>query len=378
MVSSNMGTGTLLDIDETLLRGVAEALQLPESTDSEARRKYDQVGLFLSQHNASIFLNNVFPQGSQSYGTTVKPIGREEFDLDVIVSTEWHGESPGELINKLADALKKCPYIEAEPEIRDRCVRVKFPGRMHMDFVPAIDNPHDSELILIPDKTANGWAWKATNPKGFTAWFEAQSLAPVTVSKMSAHEPLPDSESAQVKSDLKIVVQLLKRHHQRMYKGSDEYLRTPSIVLTTIAGHVGATGDVYETFESVLQMLEEVATWESGDIRNPAHDDEVVSEKWSDPEVYNAFRIWVRRLRQDAQEYAVARGSGVHNVNSVLSKMYGRDAALSATRKLGRVVQRSSKASGLRATEIGGGALSSVAAGRGARSKEFYGRPDWE
>lgn len=371
MVTVENTTSQNFDLSENLLRSVAEELQLPPSMDAEARKKYSILGSYLAYGPLRKYSPRVYAQGSQSYGTTVKPIGREEFDLDVVVATDRYGVLPEDLMNELFEVLKACPDVGSAPERLSRCVRVKFPGRMHLDFVPAVPSQEGSTYIRIPEKVGQMWYWKTTNPEGFTKWFESRCEVPLA--KMRMAEPLPERETATAKPDMKVVVQLVKRHHQLTFHGDQKGLRTPSIVLTTIAGHVDATGNVFKTLGKVVALLGEVASWESApDLRNPAYEPEVITEKWSDPKVFDAFRFWVEEFRRDLTRYNAAQGTGVHRVAPILTKMFGEEASVKAIRRAASVVQRASKSAKL--TAANGAALGFTTPGVGARRKEFWGR----
>ncbi|CAN5651536.1 hypothetical protein BH20ACI3_BH20ACI3_28170 [soil metagenome] len=101
-----------------------------------------------------------------------------------------------------------------------------------MDILPACPDPEaGGTCILVPDREAR--SWKASNPKGHAAWFEAQ--AQVTAHTIKRYvEPVPTQEDADEKPPLKLATQLLKRRRDIMFL--DDWDNAPiSIVLTTLA-----------------------------------------------------------------------------------------------------------------------------------------------
>ena len=65
-----------------ILQRISQALQLDDTRRERAEQSYLAVGKVLEEGFES---NNIeiFPQGSFSIGTTVKPQSEEEYDLDV-------------------------------------------------------------------------------------------------------------------------------------------------------------------------------------------------------------------------------------------------------------------------------------------------------
>ena len=358
-------------VEDRILRLISDELQIPKDRAESAEALYVSIGRWLASGPLREYDPIVFSQGSFSYGTTVKPMGREEFDIDAVVEFHGYQGRPGRLIRELYEALWKCPHFESKPELRERCVRVKAPGRFHVDFVPAVPAPLNAEYLEIPDYDGNEWRWKTVNPKGFTEWFMNRcEMAGIFEARQV--EPLPEAESADVKPDLKIAVQLIKRNHQTYLSHSESPLRTPSIVLTALAGHIGATGEVVETMSRVVAYLSAIADLESApDVRNPANPDEVISEKWADPDVLNAFREWTDDLSRSWQEYQRSRGNGINESVRILNRMFGEKITQTAVKRVGMRLKSVSDARGHAARTAT--QLAVVGGGLGAARRQYYG-----
>ena len=70
----------------TLLTYGAEALDLTPTQYQDAVQKYQAVGAWLNKPDSPLAAADplVYPQGSIAIGTATKPVGRDEFDLDLV------------------------------------------------------------------------------------------------------------------------------------------------------------------------------------------------------------------------------------------------------------------------------------------------------
>jgi hypothetical protein len=105
-------------------------------------------------------------QGSTALGTTVKPVGRNEYDVDLVCHIPGAGRwLPPALCKKLVgDRLKANQRYSALLEEKPRCWRLNYANEFHLDITPSI--PNDACLNggeLVPDRALR--CWMATNPK---------------------------------------------------------------------------------------------------------------------------------------------------------------------------------------------------------------------
>ena len=71
---------------DDLLNRIGEKLQLNSEMKENVSKKYDEVYEVLNK-NTDIE-GNIYAQGSYALQTTVKPLGRDDFDLDAVVQLD--------------------------------------------------------------------------------------------------------------------------------------------------------------------------------------------------------------------------------------------------------------------------------------------------
>ena len=67
-----------------LLYAGARELDLTPTQHSRAVEHYEAVGKYLDSGPLSVYSPMIFAQGSIAIGTATKPIGRDEFDIDLM------------------------------------------------------------------------------------------------------------------------------------------------------------------------------------------------------------------------------------------------------------------------------------------------------
>lgn len=358
-----------IDPLDKVLRGMARHIQIPDEIAVQARHDYEQLAFELQSGPLRVWAPDVYPQGSVGLGTTVRPLRREEFDIDLILECKVVELPPEVVFEAVAAAIESSPSFGARVERLDRCVRIKLGGKYHLDVVPATRQVPDSTAILIPDRCDGGWRWKGTNPKGYRTWFESKCVVPsVALAKMT--EPLPVEAPADRKPPLKIAIQLLKRHH--IAHVLDE-VRTPSIVITTLSAMGGSGADVESTLDRAIAYLDLVASSDVPQaIMNPAHPSEVITEKWQEEGSYRQFKSWVKEVKANWESVKKSKGSGVNALGASLEAMFDATTTKAGFDSFGRDLRNLSLSGQLVAKPAG--ALTVVAAGAGAPRKEFYGR----
>lgn len=354
-----------------LLARIAEALQLPAHLDVGVRQHYEALASYISGSELSVYSPSLYAQGSFRIATTVKPVASEEFDLDficeLILPVTTSAQSVYELVAKV---IERNGNYNGKVERKPRCIRVTFADQCHVDIVPAIpDAARGGTFILIPEQSDVLWSWKSTNPKGYVSWFT--SLHEVRqLTKAASVEPLHPTQDADAKSPLQVGVQLLKRNHQIVI--SDSGLRTPSIVHTTIAdNHAAGRQDVVDAFEAITVGI---ASYSAAPrhVLHPANPEEVISEKWNDPEVFSAFSAYTRTLGQQWAAVRAAKGRGYQALAPLLYKMFGEAPVQTAVKALAQHAKDLGDAGRLRTAVAGG--LAVGGAGLGNPRKTFYGR----
>jgi hypothetical protein len=146
----------------------------------------------------------IYLQGSTAIGTTVKPIGSNEHDVDLVahVSEPDHIISPSALKAVIGNRLRANGHYARILQEMGRCWRLNYANEFHLDITPSIPNPTcGSGGELVPDKELRDWS--ASNPKGYKALFlERAKLIPqmrlmkgrIATDGAGSHvEPLPQA-----------------------------------------------------------------------------------------------------------------------------------------------------------------------------------------
>jgi len=156
------------------LRLVAQKLDLDETRYLNAKEKYRAIGAWLNADNSSLakYTPEVYPQGSFLLGTVVKPLSRDEYDVDLVCLLLNISRTTSSQIVKgiVGNRLKENERYSKIIEPMNRCWRINYAGEFHMDIIPAIpDHDIGEEAILVPDRDLADWT--PSNPKGYAAWF---------------------------------------------------------------------------------------------------------------------------------------------------------------------------------------------------------------
>lgn len=342
-----MGSEPRLNLDTEsgvlgwLLFDVTRQLQLTPTQYNEAEQHYQAVGSYLESLDPRVRVL-IFPHGSMALGTTVKPKGRDEFDLDFVCLVPHPAYSdPMALYAWLVDALKEHGIYRKMMEPLKRCVRLRYAGNFHMDILPARPDPapavwqrYSDTCILVPDTKLVDWS--PSNPLGFRAWFEEQYEEGVLLSKR-AQAPLPANEPAERKAVLQQVVQLVKRNRDVEFKGDDAAPR--SVVLTTLAGEdYWGEGELYDGLAAVSLRIASRLPLGPMVVPNPTNPEEVFSEAWlADPASYGRFRSWFLTFANRIHRLPSLRGPAL---DEELKSLFGETVAQRARAALTERIQR--------------------------------------
>ena len=159
---------------DDLLDQMAEELQLDESRYNRIIKHYEAVKKWIEDDEKFFkpFKYDVYPQGSVRILTTVKPIGKEEFDLDIAIhlKTQWASHTPEKVYKELKRRLEENETYKAMLEAKNRCIRLNYSGDFHMDILPGIQEEEaDEDRLRIPDRELGHWV--SSNPRGYAKWF---------------------------------------------------------------------------------------------------------------------------------------------------------------------------------------------------------------
>lgn len=305
------------DLDDILNR-VAHSLQLDATRHQLANDRYKAVAEWIENDPAffKTALIRVYAQGSFRIRTTVKPFGRNEFDLDFVVHLDFlSGKNYDAMyvLGQLERRLREHGTYRTMMERKNRCIRLTYANDFHMDIlVGCQEDYYEKERIIVPDRQTRDWT--PSNPLGYADWFWLRTrLAPAQFEllrkahsqrnlELRASDDLPAAVPYELKPPLERAVQILKRYRDVYFQHQPD-LAVSSIILTTLAGYAYAGQlSIYETIDGIIAYIEQQAGHWSGSrtfqILNPANLAENFSEKWEkDPQLFRAFTRFVTNLR---------------------------------------------------------------------------------
>ena len=312
-----------------ILELICQQFELTPTQRQLAEERYEAIGRWLSDSpDSRLKTALIYPQGSIRLGTTVKPVGQEEFDLDLVCRVEdgfGPGDSPVRLKELIGDRLRSNGTYQDLLEEKKRCWRIGYANEFHLDITPSIPNPACAQGgELVPDRELT--KFKETNPRGYAEWFErlAEISANIVLrypemeSLRAEVEPVP--AHSMIKGVLKRSVQLMKRHRDVTIEA--EALRPISVILTTLAAKSYALCATNSSFETELDLMFALMMAmpqfidirdESGGRRyyiwNETTQGENFADKWNeDPQLAQAFFQWHHRAVSEFREFADVTG----------------------------------------------------------------------
>uniref|UniRef100_Q07NQ2 Nucleotidyltransferase n=1 Tax=Rhodopseudomonas palustris (strain BisA53) TaxID=316055 RepID=Q07NQ2_RHOP5 len=374
------------------LETVCESLELSQTQFDLAKQRYEGVGNYLARsehpllHNVAIYL-----QGSTALRTTVKPIGINEHDVDLVshVPDQDTEVSPSALKKAIGDCLRANGNYAPLLEEMSRCWRLVYAGEFHMDITPSIKNPTcPNGGELVPDKVVK--AWKASNPKGYRELFkERAKLTPIIrvrafdEAAKASIEPYP--KAGGFKGILRRIVQIAKRHRDVMFRDAPEDAPL-SVIITTLASRSYAHCACNFEYDNELEFLLDVVrrmpdTIErnvsggslSWAIWNETTAGENFAEKWNHkPERALAFFDWHSRFVADMESLEAV--IGLDRMGGKLRSLFGEHPAKAAIALLTEEVASARSNGALKVIPKVGLGTAAVATATPVRSNTFFGR----
>jgi len=363
-----------------LIDGTLQQLDITQEMHQSAVAEYQRVALHLSAAGAADGIDvYVHPQGSFLLGTGVLPMGRDQFDIDLVcrynlVSAQTTRpllkQRAGAALGEYLSLTKGDPTGPTDLKECARAWTLLYTQRFfHLDVLPAIrdDGASSPTAILLPDRDLAHW--QHSDPLGFAAWF-VQRTQPAMVLK-AAEAYVAGVPHYTVRTVLHRIVQVLKRHRD-LYFRDDMDNRPPSILLTTLAalayeGNTNIYSGVIDVANHVYDYIESRAgVWW---LPNPVAESENFVDKWN--------KHHVRRMRFDAwlgslvAEVEVVRKQNLAMATKQLQGLFGEEPVNKAAARVGTEYR---ELRGRGALSIGGPAAT-LTTGVGTRVREhtFYG-----
>ncbi|RDK89152.1 nucleotidyltransferase domain-containing protein [Marinirhabdus gelatinilytica] len=310
---------------EDLLARMAESLELDNSRSSRMESAYNAIYDVLKAD--PVFFSKVdfvvYPQGSKAIGTTTKPYGKDEFDLDIVVHIRdmYYNYTSSEIYNHLIRVFRGNDVYRPKLMPKNRCARINYSGDFHLDILPGCIVIENEDKLMVPDRELASWT--STFPKGYIGWFlniAKDVRQPILLRKAyenfvtlaeakAEQEDLPE-EDFYSKEPLKRAVQLTKRYRDIFFENNSKH-RTSSIVLTTIFGQFyQGEASIYETIDNVLSriinsysdyelLFENRGIYKRIKVLNPVNPEEDFTDKWDkDKEFYFQFIAFAKSYKE--------------------------------------------------------------------------------
>ncbi|WP_420583113.1 nucleotidyltransferase [Reichenbachiella sp.] len=323
-------------LEDTLAK-MAEAAELDQTRWNRLKSAYEAISKWLSEDpdffgDAEI---EIYPQGSVSIGTTTKPIGKSEFDLDVIIHIQLLSSNyePETIFNEVVRRLNENETYKKMSESKSRCVRLNYKGDFHLDVVPGcMVVVYDKNLIDIPDQKQK--IWLRSCPRGYQAWFlDIANRVQMTFLEKAFSASKIEIEEYARKKPLQRAVQLIKMRRNIYFNEQLENAPT-SIVLTTLAAHFyEGQSSISETFEGILTQIqnhiETLYPNKPFKLPNPVNAEENLADMWEDkPELYRHFIAFIQQLSIDWQELKASHD--IVDESKLMKGMFGEEPYIKA------------------------------------------------
>lgn len=114
------------------LEQICQALELTQTQFQTAQDRYGAVGRWLDDPFDPI-LNRatIYPQGSLALGTTVRPLGRDDYDLDLVCLVPGYvGGSSADLKKKIGHRLRSNAHYKGILQEKTRCLAPELRQRV--------------------------------------------------------------------------------------------------------------------------------------------------------------------------------------------------------------------------------------------------------
>lgn len=338
-----------------VLELICQELEISESRYNEAKKRYDVIGTWLADSDDyRLMFSKIYPQGSFRHGTTVKPIGRDEFDVDLVCYLNFvnSGTAPRDINKLVGDRLRENGTYKEMMEPIKRGWRINYANEFHLDITPSIKNPGcPNGGELVPDRKLQDW--KPSNPDGYAKWFDYRAaLQPLFLEEFAAKaEILPFPAQSRFKGVLKRAVQIFKHHRDLYFQDKASRLKPISIIVTTLAAKAYEYCIENRRYGSELDLLMDVLQCMDGFVEvynakgsiryvvpNETTAGENFAEKWNeDYRRATAFYDWHGNAMTTLNNLWLMAGSGLDVIAGKLSESFGADVV---NRSIGRYTQQ--------------------------------------
>lgn len=350
---ARMRPGANAQVDRALM-DLCEAVQLPEPARKTAEGAYGSIAKFLMAEVPSLSNRpaQAYPQGSILQKTTVKPLRRDLFDVDIVMELPWQPKDPVSFMEETHQLVLLWvkrhggEFGASSAVMKDRCIEIGFTSQIFsMDVVPAcFAGTADSDTrINIVD--AGRASWKLSDPKAFAAWFEVRTRviehlplkegAFAKSARAGVVHPMPEDDDPADKAPLRLVIQLAKRARDVFHRrdGEEESHAVPSILLTVLVArsYRGTRNLSAALRDAASDLAAFAAPARPQKLVNPANPGEAITDKWDRcPESWESFRRWANAFLMEVD--AVIAAPDAKSLHKALSMTFGDAAATEAVK----------------------------------------------
>jgi hypothetical protein len=358
-----------------MLRGICLEIQPLDSMIERFEKSYQIIESILRNAPEGSIIHKidlrVFVQGSLLTDTVVKPIHQDELDLDVVILFELnHNEvEPRAIQDEIFNLLKADERYRDKVERKSRCVTIQYKTNFHIDLMPALPEfmGYENDSILVPHKKGpNLYFWQSSNPVGINKWlieienrYHLDSIQKSIKLAEASIEVSPFPAPKKYKSNLRYIIQLLKRARDHYFKDDEEVKKIArSIALLVLAGtHYKPSGGslLSELLHVVSKIDEATSNYMNLHVYNPLHSDrdncqkEDFAEKWrQNKDLYQKFREWIVALKSELEEIYSLRDKSYNEYVDKLKKIFNATPVETLLNQYGekvKLAQNSGKAS---------------------------------
>ncbi|HIP11150.1 MAG TPA: nucleotidyltransferase [Arcobacter sp.] len=329
---------------------IGKSLDLTPTQYRLAESRYKAVGKWLSNGEYCLFGTgkrqcfkdgDIYPQGSIRLETTVKPIGQNEFDIDLVFFTpniSSDNITPKFLKELIGNRLKEHETYKNMLTETNRGWCINYADEFHLDITPSLDKqdePYNTSELVADSKLKN---YMTANPKGYSEWFDNSSLV-IPVFKMTRElfkselafsmesrtindsvaeiESLPEHEPTKLL--LKRFIQIFKRHRDIMFEGKAD--APISVIITTLATKSYLFciqnfnyDNEYDLMLDTLKYMKKYIDIKYGLywIENPTINSENFAEKWNEKLIKKRnFDTWHDNCNQFFNKFHIDMGQDV-------------------------------------------------------------------
>lgn len=329
-----------------ILRRISDEIGITTSMIDKATNSYEAVGRWIG--DGVDFDVTIFPQGSMSLGTAIKPISdKDDYDIDLVCLLENGYELDAKAIkNIVGDILKENDVYRKKIELEGegkRCWKMKY-DEFHMDILPCVPaniyyGPNSTEIRLTHKIGNSLYIDKFSNPIGYRKWFENRMMEILQKEKRvyaSANNVrIDDVPTYKVKTPLQIAIQLLKRHRDIMFKDNPD-IAPISIIITTLAAKAyNGEANIYDALKNILIDMSNYIEIKNGIawIQNPVMPLENFADKWqNNPNLKHSFYEWLSKARSELV-FKPLEVSGLDSLGTLFKENLGDKSVERAFRK---------------------------------------------